>query len=246
MKFNKTKWSKHILMFTLLVFFGLLASGSMEDDNKKVIKQYEKGNYEKAKEIAEGNSYFTNVINEYDIIACYYVGLIYENEGNEEKALKYKIPAYNKVLDSRYADRVDAIVPKLSSRIYFDSQLKQQLAKQEKEQAAKAAAEALKKFIGVWKFYTVNKDGKSYNKANLLRYPKVIVLREDGTGYINTPTASGADSKESFTWTANGNKVSTSLSYRFGMSPSGYLTWSGSALKVNMGLEHVDVFFKKE
>lgn len=230
MKFNKTKVGKHLLMFTLLVFFALLALGS--SSAKKGLEYAKKGQYEKALKEFEGDS-------PYAPEELFYLGKTYQALGREKDAENSYIKAWNQCVkyDSYREDFMKN----------YSSEYRELASMIEKIQIQREKEEAVKKFVGVWNFYTVNKDGKSYSKSNLLRYPQKVVIKENGTGYVNTPTASGEDSHSDFTWTVEGGNISTSLQgMRLGLNSQGYIVINCSAIKRNMGLERVDVFFKKE
>ncbi len=244
----KKHWNKHALTIIIIGFFAFLAAGSTISAPEKTVKAFKEGDYAKAKKIGEASPDVKSVNDMVSAEARWYLGEIYYKEGDVEKALESKIKAYNYVMgSSSKQERCFKDNPDFYYRMINDPQINEQLAIQEKEQKKRAAAEVKKQYVGTWSFYTVNKDGKSYNRSNLLRYPKQVVFKENGTGYVNTPTTSGADSHSDFTWDLVDGKLSTSLSgMKLGMNKSGYIVCSWSAIKYDMGLERVDIFFTKE
>ncbi len=239
---NRKNLCKHVGTLIILGVFAFLAAGSLLDSpREKGEKAYKAGKYEKARKIWENLSDVTNPKYVWDAEACWYLGEICYQDGDIDKASEYKTKAWN-----YYAEKGE-INKDLYSRIKNDPQMKEILAKQEKENREKAALEAGKQFVGTWSFYTVNKDGKSYSKSNLLRYPQKVVFKENGTGYVNTPTASGSDSHSDFTWSLVDGQLSTSLSgMKLAMNKSGYIVCRCNAIKNNMGFELVDIFFTKD
>lgn len=246
---QKKHWGKHMLTIMILGVLAFLAAGSsIRDHAKKGMKAYKAGDYEKAKKLWEKSSHITDPDYYTYAEACWFLGEIYYDEGNEEKALEYKIKAYNYLLEDDFRIKE---AKKMESGVYdkmmSDPQIRKKLAQQEKERKERAAAEAKKQFVGTWSFYTINKDGKSYSKSNLIRYPQQVVFKENGTGYVNTPTyPDGADDHSNFTWSYQNGELTTSLTaMRVGMNEEGYVWCNSSAITKNMGLERVFVFFKK-
>ncbi|SFI39987.1 Lipocalin-like domain-containing protein [Treponema bryantii] len=244
----KKHCGKHVLTIVIFGVFAFLAGGSTYDAQGKTIKAFKEGDYNKVKKIGEGSSDIKKPTTMSDAEACWYLGEVWFMEGDEEKALDYKIKAYNTIIGDYFKNEsVQKNNPDFYNRMINDSQIKKILAKQEKEKQEKAAAEAKKGIVGTWSFYTINKDGKSYSKSNLKRYPQQVVFKENGTGYVNTPTyPDGADDHSNFTWSYQNGELTTSLTaMRVGMNEEGYVWCNCSAITKNMGLERVFVFFKK-
>lgn len=83
----KKNLGRHLIMLAVLGVFGLLAAGSTIDAYGKGMKAYQAGDYAKAKKIWSESSDVKSLNNTDYIEAAWYLGEIYQKEGDEEAAL---------------------------------------------------------------------------------------------------------------------------------------------------------------
>lgn len=226
----KKHWAKHFVTLVILVIFGFLASGSL-DDTKDGMKAYKSGNYQKAKKIWSNSSDLSYLSKPEEIEACWYLGELYQQDGDEENALKYKVRAYNAAVDSFTSREFQEKDSELYSTMCSDSLILQAIRRQQAE-----------KYVGTWTLQYTHHNGQSYSTSNLRTYPKSVVLNENGTGTIYFVNAKNND----FSWSvSNGQLILTGTNFNFGMNSQGFIYLTCPVIKQNLGITYADFLFKK-
>ena len=233
----KKNLGRHLIMLAVLGVFGLFAAGSTIDAYGKGMKAYQAGDYAKAKKIWSESPDVKSLNNRDYIEAAWYLGEIYQKEGNEEAALEWKTKAYNAVVGSDYnTSRFKADKAETYEAMLSDSLIKTVLAKQKAEQVKQ-------NFVGTWRLLQCQHDGSKYEVSRLQHYPKRIVLNENGTGTIYWEYAKDTD----FTWSADGGSISFSVgSMPMVVNKSGYIVLRATVMTKNLrGILLCDFFFGK-
>ncbi len=243
----KKNWIKHLLMVPILAIFGFLTVGSMDSNSVKGLKLYKEQKYEKAKKVwLNDDDVKTPSITKADsIAACWYLGEIFEKEGNEDKALNYKIKAYNetvKWIGNPWFSTFQEKYPGLYETMVDDNLIYKAKQKQEEERLAQEAENLKHNITGKWKVFSCKYDEKEYAMSNLRSYPKSIELNENGSGTIYWEMAKDVN----FNWTIDGNRVIFSgTSLKLGYNNQGYIVCITPAIKHNLGIIYADFFFNK-
>lgn len=235
----KKNLGRHLIMLAVLGVFGLLAAGSTIDAYGKGMKAYQAGDYAKAKKIWSESSDVKSLNNTDYIEAAWYLGEIYQKEGDEEAALEWKTKAYNRAVGDTYSAEKFRNEKSATYEIMLaDSLIKTALAKQKAEQVKR-------QFVGTWNLYACQYNGKRYDTSNLRTRPKKIVLNENGTGTIYWDYAKDND----FTWSANGGSISFSgingNGQTLGINNQGYIVLKSIGIKYDLGFIYADYFFTK-
>lgn len=233
----KKNWAKHLLMLMILGIFGILAAGSTIDAYGKGMKAYQAGDYAKAKKIWSESPDVKNANSNDSIEALWYLGEIYQQEGDEEKALECKAKAYNATVGSNYTlNKIQEKKADLWEKMSTDSLI----ASAQKKQAAE---KAVKKAAGTWSMFRCQYDGKKYDTGKLKAYPTKIVLNENGTGTMYWEGANNVN----FNWSSDNGYMSFSgTDLNIKMNKQGYIVCACAAIKWdNFGIIWADFFFEK-
>ena len=230
---------KHLSIFVLFVFYGVLAVGSLADSPKKGIKLYYNGEYNQAVETLKSSS-----INDRSD-KFYFLGMSYKALGNDYEAGAALVKSYElcqkeekSYLEKKYPKEYQKLVTNIDT-------IKQEFAAAEKKKKATAN-------VGKWTLFQVD-DRMSKTKItsdswyySSVHKPKAhITLTSDGR--IEPSLVGNATY---YYWRYNesdGFKVTDSSGeVKGGMNPQGYLQINTLTIDSKGKPHYISVFYTKD